>query len=311
MWKRLRVGRNMIRYSENSEDLLVEGKFAKVYRGVLRAHNGKRRSWPETYVVVKVFKQPVKTVREFQSVFREVEVARKCCHPTVVGIVSFWIVPACTIVMEMCRTNLGDVINDEKAGVMRRWINDKGEEVEWNSTKKSIVAAGIAAGLSVMHRRGCIHRDIKPSNILLDVNMYPKIAGFGLSRELSSNMTQNGVGTALYMAPEMFTGEEYGTAVDVHSYGVTLCELAACKPTFIGIGYAKTYDLYRAAGRGEIPEIPSYVPRNWRVIIEKCWAESPENRPTIEEVFWMADQLKFDNDVDDIEFNGYLEMIRS
>lgn len=53
---------------------------------------------------------------------------------------------------------------------------------------------GICQGLRFLHegldKTPIIHMDLKPSNILLDANMVPKIADFGLSRLFSEEQTR-------------------------------------------------------------------------------------------------------------------------
>ena len=65
---------------------------------------------------------------------------------------------------------------------------DSPKGLSWQHRFKIIV--GIAEGLSYLHEgseRKIIHRDIKGSNILLDENLNPKIADFGLARSVAAD----------------------------------------------------------------------------------------------------------------------------
>ena len=65
--------------------------------------------------------------------------------------------------------------------------------------KRFDIIAGIAKGLAYLHG-GCgekiIHRDIKSSNILLDENLTPKIADFGLAKSVGSDQSHISTGIA-------------------------------------------------------------------------------------------------------------------
>lgn len=95
------------------------------------------------------------------------------------------------------------------------------------------IALGTARGLAYLHDkcRDCIiHCDIKPENILLDAELCPKVADFGLAklvgREFSRVLTTMR-GTRGYLAPEWISGVAITAKADVYSYGMTLFEVVS------------------------------------------------------------------------------------
>lgn len=89
----------------------------------------------------------------------------------------------------------------------------------------SYINAAVVDGLLYLKGLNIIHRDIKPSNILVNRKGEVKLCDFGVSGHLINSMVQSFVGTSLYMSPERIIGEEYTTAGDVWSLGLTLIEL--------------------------------------------------------------------------------------
>ncbi|KAK7333064.1 hypothetical protein VNO80_29824 [Phaseolus coccineus] len=93
------------------------------------------------------------------------------------------------------------------------------------------IILGTAKGLAYLHEdfHVCIiHRDIKTSNILLDDEMQPRIADFGLARLLpddQSHLSTRFAGTLGYTAPEYAIHGQLSEKADAYSFGVVVLEI--------------------------------------------------------------------------------------
>ncbi|KAE9022505.1 hypothetical protein PR003_g12176 [Phytophthora rubi] len=94
----------------------------------------------------------------------------------------------------------------------------------------------LCLGLKEIHRHGIVHRDLKPGNVLLTSDGTTKIADFGVSTYLESDLlTHHAAGTLAFMAPEVrryFLGEvvSYDAKADIWSLGALAVAMLTGNP---------------------------------------------------------------------------------
>ncbi|RLN11750.1 hypothetical protein C2845_PM09G08290 [Panicum miliaceum] len=118
------------------------------------------------------------------------------------------------------------------SGSLDKYISEESCGLDWNECYKII--KGICGGLHYLHNEceingSVIHLDLKPKNILLDDNMMPKIADFGLARLFSDKKTQTCatslVGSKGYMALEYMWESIISPIADIYSLCVIIIEI--------------------------------------------------------------------------------------
>ncbi|HEX6444253.1 MAG TPA: protein kinase [Streptosporangiales bacterium] len=137
----------------------------------------------------------------------------------------------------------------------------------------------LASALAAVHAQGVVHRDVKPGNVLVTDDGDAKLADFGISRAIWSEVTAPDtgslIGTPEYMAPEVAQGGDPTAASDVFSLGATLyCAVEGRSP--FGGDANPLRALHRAAS-GTMPT-PEHAGGLTPVLAELMRAE-PARRP--------------------------------
>ena len=145
---------------------------------------------------------------------------------------------------------------------------------------------GVARGMEFFHGRGFVHRDLKPDNVLLGSGDIAKLCDFGLSRVAARDQTvmTAGVGTPAYMAVELITeAVKSSNRVDVYSMGVLMWALWTHEVPY-GEHELTPFMLMTKLVGGMRPTIPAEMPPALVALVEQCWQDQPEQRPTFTEI---------------------------
>ena len=153
-----------------------------------------------------------------------------------------------------------------------------------------------------MRALSVVHRDLKPENVLCKSPISPdnsemcKLTDFGTSRttlrEVTLTMTK-GLGTPLYMAPEILSGQRhYNSSVDVYSYGI----LCACvwndgTTPYMEFNFQSPLELQNAIVSGIRPTLMYDMPPELLELIDRALSHRPECRPSFEELGNVTDKL--------------------
>ncbi len=142
----------------------------------------------------------------------------------------------------------------------------------------------LARAMQAAHERGIVHRDLKPGNVLMTKDGVPKVADFGLAKQLDDDQvqTRTGVimGTPAYMAPEQASGRtrDIGPSSDVYALGVILYEMLTGRPPFKGETTWDTLEQVRTQEPVPPRRLQPKVPRDLETICLKCLAKPSADR---------------------------------
>lgn len=95
-------------------------------------------------------------------------------------------------------------------------------------SRKDVIKLGIdlCKALELCQKYNIVHRDIKPENIFISENDDYKLGDFGIARTLEKTTgALSKKGTYVYMAPEIYRDDEYGSNVDIYSLGIVMYRL--------------------------------------------------------------------------------------
>jgi WD40 repeat protein len=140
----------------------------------------------------------------------------------------------------------------------------------------------LARAVHYAHRQGVVHRDLKPSNVLLTADGVPKVADFGLARQVDGGggQTRSGefVGTPSYAAPEQAAGRAVGPPADTYALGAILYEMLTGRPPYQGATLLEILEQVRSQEPVPPSRLQPKVPRDLETVCLKCLHKEPDKR---------------------------------
>ena len=144
----------------------------------------------------------------------------------------------------------------------------------------------ICSAMNAAHEVGVIHLDLKPGNMMVNRQGILKIMDFGLARSntnqdgngVSTNSSEQLMGTPRFMAPEQFLNEEIDHRTDIYSIGIILYTLLAGSPPFSHKDYMQLAEMHVHHDLPEIPGGNGAVVGSLEKIIQKATEKDPADR---------------------------------
>lgn len=166
--------------------------------------------------------------------------------------------------------------------LFRRMQNE--DEIPVNESK--LYVAEVAIALDYLHSLGIVYRDLKPENVLITKEGHIKLTDFGLSKELSDEVTTTFCGTPEYVAPEVIKREPYSRAIDWWSLGILCYELLFGTTPFTSSNRVKLFQMIMNSP----PRFPEGTDADTQDFIKKLLCKDPRQRAKFEDIknhpFW-------------------------
>lgn len=142
-------------------------------------------------------------------------------------------------------------------------------------------ARDVAAALNYLHCNGVHHGALNTNQMLVDHKYRVKIMDYGFQQVRDyARIHTSSLGNTRYFAPEVHQSKKGFSLslADVYAYGIFLWEMYTCLEPFpLWTDAELVTNLIFKRAR---PKIPAHCPAELAALMEECWNEEPQSRPT-------------------------------
>lgn len=143
------------------------------------------------------------------------------------------------------------------------------------------IGVRLADALQHAHSHKVIHCDIKPQNILIDKNLNPKIADFGIAKMVTNQTmvySKAVMGSVHYISPEQACGEQITASSDVYSLGIVLFEMLTGQVPYVGSTAVSVAMMHVEKPVPQLKDYMDAVPDGLQEIMDKALAKKSSDR---------------------------------
>ena len=162
-------------------------------------------------------------------------------------------------------------------------LKSRNQEAPLSRREAVELVATMAEALHCAHLQGVVHRDVKPANILIDLQLRPYLADFGLAlREEDLGQHGKEAGTPVYMSPEQARSEGHlvDGRSDIFSLAIVFYELLTATRPFRGSSAAEILERIRVAEPRPPRQIDDSIPKELERICLKALSKRASDRYT-------------------------------
>lgn len=166
-------------------------------------------------------------------------------------------------------------------------------------------SAAIARALSFLHNcsQPVVHRDLKPLNLLLTKNLQLKVTDFGISKmmthvqDLDQYEMTGGVGSWLYMAPEVVRHKPYDVKVDIYSFALIIYFMSSGRDPFHELGGDAEVVLKSYIKGNEPRPNVAECHKQLRLLMCTAWHPDASQRPSAKELVRELQEVTAPNEI--------------
>ncbi|WP_067974247.1 serine/threonine-protein kinase [Mycolicibacter icosiumassiliensis] len=137
-----------------------------------------------------------------------------------------------------------------------------------------------ASALDAAHSAGVIHRGVKPRNILLTSDDFVYLVDFGLAGAPGAKAAdaENAGARWKYAAPELFSGSDFGPAVDVYALACVLYQCLTGSPPYRADSLKMLANAHQSKPIPRPSHAGATIPAALDEVVAKGMAKDPQER---------------------------------